>query len=86
MNSGSVNVRPLAFASCAGVAGVIVMIPAIATGINAMNPAIGPATPMSKTARRVGIGDIILINAPNVPAGPIIGGVGKKNGKVASTL
>ena len=37
-----------------------------------MNPAIGPATPMSKTARREGIGETILINAPSVPAGPIM--------------
>ena len=55
-------------------------MPVIATGISAIKPAIGPATPMSKTARRDGIGERILINAPNVPAGPIIGGVGRKNG------
>ena len=59
--------------------------PAIAIGINAMNPAIGPATPISNTAVRDGIGDFIRMNAPNVPAGPIIGGVGIKNGSVAST-
>ena len=38
------------------------------------------------SSRRDGIGDIILMNAPNVPAGPIIGGVGIKYGRVASTL
>jgi hypothetical protein len=50
-----------------------------------MNPAIGPATPISNTAFRDGMGDMIRIKAPNVPAGPIIGGVGMKYGRVAST-
>ena len=57
-----------------------------ATGISAIKPAIGPATPMSKTARRDGIGDNILIKAPNVPAGPIIGGVGTVFGPLLGAL
>ena len=77
---------PLGLASCAAVAGSIVQTPMIATGIKAIKPAIGPATPMSKTALREGIGERILMNAPKVPAGPIIGGVGRKKGSVASTL
>ena len=50
-----------------------------------MKPAIGPATPMSKTAFRDGIGDRILMKRAKRPRGPIIGGVGMKNGRVAST-
>ena len=70
----------------AAVPNCIVAYARAATGSKAIKPAIGPATPMSNTARRVGIGESILIKAPNVPAGPTIGGVGKKNGNVASTL
>jgi hypothetical protein len=40
---------------------------------------------MSKIARLVGIRDLILMNAPNVPAGPIIGGIGMKYGRDEST-
>ena len=48
-----------------------------------MNPAIGPAAPISTSAKRFLIGDRILINAPKVP---IKVGAGTKYGKVASTL
>ena len=58
--------------------------PATAIGSKAMKPASGPASPISNRARRVGIGDLILINAPNVPA-INKGGAGIKKGKVALT-
>jgi len=32
------------------------------------NPAIGPAAPISSKTRRFGIGDLILMKAPKVPA------------------
>src|ERR1051326_6871675 len=53
--------------------------PTAAIGTNTRNPASGPATPMSKSARREGIGDLILMNAPSVPT-MIGGGMGMKKG------
>ena len=50
-----------------------------------MIPARGPAMPISKSALFVDIGDFILINAPKVPIGEIIGGAGIKYGGVIST-
>ena len=41
-------------------------------------PANGPAMPISKSALFVDIGDLILMNAPKVPIGEIIGGAGIK--------
>ena len=38
-----------------------------ATGSITTNPAEGPASPMSKRARREGTTDFILMNAPKVP-------------------
>ena len=49
-----------------------------------MNPANGPANPMSNKARREGMVDLILMKAPNVP-GTSSGGCGMKKGSVAST-
>ena len=46
------------------------------------NPAIGPAIPISNKARREGMGDLILMNAPRVP---INVGAGTKKGSVAYT-
>ena len=47
-----------------------------------MNPAIGPAIPMSKSAAREGIGLLMRMKAPSVP---IRLGNGTKNGGVAYT-
>ena len=47
-----------------------------------MNPAIGPAIPMSKSAAREGIGLLMRMKAPSVP---IRLGKGTKNGSVAYT-
>ena len=86
INSGSVKTMPpVAARSAAAWQRSIVATPIIAIGIKAIKPAIGPATPISNTALRDGIGESIFMNAPNVPAGPIIGGVGIKYGNVAST-
>src|SRR3989442_1750509 len=57
--------------------------PAKVTGIAIANPTSGPETPISKSARRFGIGSLMLINAPNVPRG---GTEGRKNGRDACTL
>jgi hypothetical protein len=46
------------------------------------NPAIGPAMPMSKSTARERKGDLMRMNAPNVP---ISVGKGIKNGSVAET-
>src|SRR5215218_6741576 len=67
-----------------GGAGREVRSAAQATGMMTRKPASGPATPMSKSARRDGIGDLILMNAPSVPAMKG-GGMGMKKGSVAST-
>src|SRR5438270_11360308 len=67
-----------------GGAGLAVSSAATATGMMTRKPASGPATPMSKSARREGIGDLILMNAPSVPA-MNGGGMGMKKGSVAST-
>src|SRR5690606_16095789 len=72
--------------TCSGGIVSIVATAARATGISARKPAIGPATPISKTALLDGIGDVIFMKAPKVPAGPMRGGVGIKYGSVASTL
>ena len=47
-----------------------------------MNPAIGPAIPISKSAAREGIGLLMRMKAPSVP---IRLGNGTKNGGVAYT-
>src|SRR5439155_16982423 len=57
--------------------------PAKVTGIAIAKPTSGPDTPMSRSARRFGIGSRMLMNAPNVPRG---GTDGKKNGRDAWTL
>src|SRR5207249_9903107 len=57
--------------------------PAKVTGIAIAKPKSGPDTPMSRSARRFGIGSRMLMNAPNVPRG---GTDGKKNGRDAWTL
>ena len=54
--------------------------PATANGNSATNPASGPASPISNSARRDGIGDFILMNAPKVPARNS-GGAGMKKGR-----
>ncbi len=54
----------------------------IRTAVATMNPAIGPAIPMSNSADRERIAERIQINAPNVP---INVGAGIKNGSVAYT-
>jgi len=64
-------------ASGAGVAGAAVSSAAQATGMMTRKPASGPATPMSKSARRDGMGDLILMKAPSVPAMKG-GGIGTK--------
>ena len=53
----------------------------------AMNPAIGPATPMSNITFLEGIADFVLMTAPRVPKLTTLGRVGNgiKYGKVAST-
>ncbi len=51
-------------------------------GIVTMNPAIGPAAPISRSARLLTMGDFILMKAPKVPMNV---GAGIKYGKVAST-
>jgi hypothetical protein len=51
------------------------------TGTATTAPAIGPAAPMSISAFRFGTGDLILMNAPNVPMND---GAGMKNGGVTS--
>jgi len=53
-------------------------------GKSATKPAKGPASPISKSARRDGMGDFIFMNAPNVPARNS-GGAGIKKGSVALT-
>jgi hypothetical protein len=50
-------------------------------GIATMKPAIGPATPMSNSARRSVNGARMRMTAPKVPNS---GGPGMKNGRVAS--
>src|SRR2546426_10628936 len=52
--------------------------PASVTGMAIAKPTRGPDTPMSRSARRFGIGSRMLMNAPKVPSG---GGGGRKNGK-----
>jgi len=56
--------------------------PARAIGIEAANPAIGPAAPMSKRAFLSGNGSRMLMNAPNVP-NRNGGGTGMKYGSDA---
>ena len=56
------------------------------TGIATSKPAIGPLAPTSNSALRLGIGSLMEINAPIVPNGNIIGGIGKKKGSEASRL
>jgi len=53
------------------------MMPIIEIGMAITKPAKGPAKPISNKARREGIIDRILINAPNVPARKS-GGAGMK--------
>ena len=57
-------------------------IPIMRTGIVTIIPAIGPLYPRSKREFLLGIGDLTLITAPNVP---INVGAGTKYGKVALT-
>src|SRR6266508_6365458 len=57
--------------------------PASVTGIAIAKPTSGPETPMSRRARRFGIGSRMLMNAPSVPSG---GNEGRKNGSEAWTL
>ena len=57
--------------------------PASVTGIAIAKPTSGPETPMSRRARRFGIGSRKLMNAPSVPSG---GNEGRKNGSEAWTL
>ncbi|MCH7782657.1 AAA family ATPase [candidate division KSB1 bacterium] len=59
--------------------------PIIIAGIATIIPAIGPAAPISNSARLFFIGVRIFITAPNVPI-KNGGGAGRKYGKVASTL
>ena len=54
--------------------------PQNSTGIATRNPAIGPAMPMSNSACRERIGDLMRMTAPNVP---ISVGAGMKYGSVA---
>src|ERR1044072_3768502 len=65
--------------------GPTVNTPITDSGNATTNPASGPANPISNSARRDGIGERILINAPNVPV-KNNGGAGMKNGSVALTL
>ena len=81
-SGGSLKMRTPSDGS--GGAGLEVSSAATATGMMTAKPASGPATPMSKRARREGIGDLILMNAPSVPAMKG-GGMGMKKGSVAST-
>ena len=57
--------------------------PIMEAGSASAKPASGPAMPMSKSARRVVIGSLILMTAPNVPNRVKIGGAGIKKGSVA---
>ena len=60
--------------------------PSQSTGRQTRNPARGPATPMSKRARRWGIGLRMRMKAPRVPTRLTPGtGNGMKKGSVAST-
>ena len=52
--------------------------PRNSTGRAAITPAKGPAAPMSKSSLLERIGDLILMNAPNVPIGDTKGGAGMK--------
>src|SRR5689334_249477 len=63
----------------------VVNTPITAIGSATTKPANGPASPMSNNARREGIAERILINAPKVPARNS-GGAGMKYGGVAFTL
>jgi hypothetical protein len=54
-------------------------------GTATMNPAMGPATPISINTRRLGIGSLITIIAPNVPSKKRPGGAGIKRGRVVLT-
>ena len=56
--------------------------PARVTGIAMANPTSGPETPISRRARRFGIGSRMLMKAPSVPRGGI---EGRKNGRDART-
>ena len=58
--------------------------PRISTGIVATKPTIGPAAPMSMSARRVRGSERSRITAPSVPITES-NGAGMKNGQVAST-
>ena len=49
------------------------------------NPAMGPATPMSSTARRDGMSERMRMTAPRVPTPMGNGKNGMKKGSVAST-
>src|SRR2546427_1971937 len=57
--------------------------PASVTGMALAKPTRGPDTPMSRSARRLGIGSRMLMNAPKVPSG---GRDGRKNGRDAWAL
>src|SRR3989454_2811057 len=57
--------------------------PASVTGMAIAKPTRGPDTPMSRSARRLGIGSRMLMNAPKVPSG---GRDGRKNGREGRTL
>jgi hypothetical protein len=52
-------------------------------GARKMKPATGPATPISKSARLVGMWERMRMKAPNVPVPGM--GDGRKKGSVAST-
>src|SRR2546421_6683277 len=54
--------------------------PASVTGIAIAKPTSGPDTPMSRRARRFGIGSRMLMKAPSVPRG---GSDRRKNGEEA---
>src|SRR5207245_6461388 len=57
--------------------------PASVTGMAIAKPTRGPDTPMSRSARRLGIGSRMLMNAPNVPRR---GRGGRKEGRDDWTL
>src|SRR2546430_11644235 len=73
---------PTAFGGRAAVDAVDSARPANVTGIAIANPTRGPDTPMSRRARRFGIGSRMLMNAPSVPSG---GTDGRENGSDART-
>ena len=83
-SSGSPRKSPPA--SAASRSTVASRIPSHNTGRQTRKPASGPATPMSKSARRCGIGLRMRMKAPSVPTRLTPGtGNGMKKGSVTST-